>query len=506
MSLRWQKVILQLKGFRDLTRKILKNKKASAGVILLLFFAFLALVGPLFATDDPIYPGSVPVGRMPLGKVSAFPGWYRDFTGNPGYTNNVYATADAKFSDPSGLRLWTNVTTSSGIEVSYNPEAGFDVKGCVQVNFTQAGNVTFSTQFYYPYNIPPPEYATELAYNVETQNQTGQQGTLTMYAYFLHTITAGTKSFPATTPVTLPTTHTLFTRVPYYEISSLNTELYRTYGSDPDKIIFSSPGPYTFAITIQFSGNATATGNPTVLLSNVNLLIYGNSFGLLGTDNLARDIFTQLIAGTQISFVLGIVTAVVSVGLGLIIGLIAGYIGGATDEVLMRITDMLLVIPTLPLIIVLIFVMGQSLLNLIVVIGFLGWMSFARTVRSAILSLKERSFIEAVKSAGGGRFYIIRKHLVPNVFPLIYITLAMSVPGAIVTEAALSFLGLGPQDVMSWGRILYQYEDSGQIATGAFSTWYWTIPPGVCIALLSLSFILIGFALDEILNPRLRER
>jgi peptide/nickel transport system permease protein len=133
-------------------------------------------------------------------------------------------------------------------------------------------------------------------------------------------------------------------------------------------------------------------------------------------------------------------------------------------------------------------------------------MGFARTVRSAILSLKERSFIEAVKSAGGGRFYIIRKHLVPNVFPLIYITLAMSVPGAIVTEAALSFLGLGPMDVMSWGRILYQYESSGQVATGAFAIWYWTIPPGVCIALLSLSFILIGFSLDEILNPRLRER
>jgi peptide/nickel transport system permease protein len=197
---------------------------------------------------------------------------------------------------------------------------------------------------------------------------------------------------------------------------------------------------------------------------------------------------------------------VVSVGLGLVVGLIAGYIGGATDEVLMRVTDMLLVIPTLPLTIVLIFVLGQSLLNIIVVIGFLGWMGFARTVRSAILSLKERSFIEAVRSAGGGRFYIIRKHLVPNVFPLIYITLAMSVPGAIVTEAALSFLGLGPMDVMSWGRILYEYELSGQMASGAFSTWYWTIPPGICIALLSLSFILIGFSLDEILNPRLRER
>jgi peptide/nickel transport system permease protein len=133
-------------------------------------------------------------------------------------------------------------------------------------------------------------------------------------------------------------------------------------------------------------------------------------------------------------------------------------------------------------------------------------MGFARTVRSAVLTLKERSFIEAVKSAGGGRLYIIGRHIIPNVFPLIYVTLALSVPGAIVSEAALSWLGLGPTDVMSWGRILYEFQRSGEIATGALQYWYWAIPPGVAIALLSLSFVLIGYALDEILNPRLRER
>jgi peptide/nickel transport system permease protein len=499
-------MILQLKSFQDIMKKILKNKKATAGVILLIFFAFLAIFGPLFIRDDPILPGSVPVGRMPLGIVSAYPGWYREFTGDPSYTNNIYALSDAKFSDPNGLKMWQNSTTSSGITVSYNSEKGPDVKGCVQMSFTEAGNVTLTTQFYYPYTITPPEYGTELFYSVETQNQTGPAGNITIYAYFIRPLAQGQKVFPATTNITLANTNTPFTLVPFYEIGSLNNNLYRLYGQNPGNVIFSSPGPYTFEILVQFEGNATASGNPTVLLGNVNLLVYGNSFGLLGTDDYARDLFSQLIAGTQISFILGIVTAVVGVAIGLIVGLVAGYIGGATDEVLMRINDMLLVIPSLPLMIVLVFVLGQSLLNLIVVIGFLGWMGFARTVRSAILSLKERSFIEAVKSAGGGRFYIIRKHLIPNVFPLIYITLAMSVPGAIVTEAALSFIGLGPQDVMSWGRILAQYESSGNIATGAFTTWYWTIPPGVCIALLSLSFILIGFALDEILNPRLRER
>ena len=499
---------MQLKNFQNMMKKVMKNKKAAAGVIILLFFAFLAIFGPFLTKDDPIEPGSITGGHMPVGIVSAVPGWYRDFTGNPSYTDNIYVTQNAKFSDPSGLSLWKNVTTNSGINVTYNSEQGFPLKGCIQVDFTDAGSATLSLPFYYQYNSPPPMYAAEWSYLVKTQNQTSQPANVTISVDFTRTIQGREKTFPAALPINVSAVSppASWNPVPYYYTSSISTNLYDQYNTDPVKVIFPTVGQYNFKITVQFSGNATAYGNPRVLLGNVDLLIYGNSFGLLGTDNEARDLFTQLIVGTQISFVIGLVSAVVAVVLGLFIGLLAGYIGGATDEVLMRLTDMLLVIPGLPFTIVLIFVLGQSMFNIIIVVGFLGWMGFARTVRSAILSLKERAFIEAVKSAGGGRFYIIRKHLIPNVFPLVYITLAMAVPGAIVTEAALSWLGLGPLDVMSWGRILYQYEQSGQIATGAFTTWYWTIPPGLCIAFLSLSFILIGYALDEILNPRLRER
>jgi len=555
-----QKLLLNLKNFRDLLKKILRNKKALVGVILLLFFAFLAIFGPLFVTDDPINQGSVPIGRMPLAIRSAVPGWYRDFTGSPQYTTNIYPALDAKFSDPNGLKKWANATSGEGVTVVYDSQSGPDAnsKGCVQANFNSTAgnevipasspeNATYTLPFDYLFSVPPSQFGTELFYNMTV----GQQGPdelavltkayhskigdpnyntdadkngdgrvdlkdlvilsksypnrILITAYFLRTLAQGQKAYPATDNISLAVSNSSgWNIIPWYKISSL--EVFKQYGTEPSGVIFSSPGAYAFELCVSFSGNVTNAGNPKVQLSNVNLCIFGNSFGVLGSDDQARDIFSQLIAGTRISFILGIVTAVVSVGLGLLVGLVAGYIGGATDEILMRVTDMLLVIPSLPLIIVLVFVIGQNLLNLIIVIGFLGWMGFARTVRSAILSLKERSFIEAVRSSGGGRFYIIRKHLVPNVFPLIYITLAMSVPGAIVTEAALSFLGLGPQDVMSWGRILYEYEASGQIATGAFTTWYWTIPPGVFIALLSLSFILIGFSLDEILNPRLRER
>jgi len=134
-------------------------------------------------------------------------------------------------------------------------------------------------------------------------------------------------------------------------------------------------------------------------------------------------------------------------------------------------------------------------------------MGFARSVRSMVLSLRERAFVEAAKAAGGGRFYIINRHILPNVFALVYITLAMSVPSAIVVEASLSWLGLGDPRLASWGKILYDFNSSGIVTTkGLLDYWFWVFPACVSIAILAAAFILVGYALDEILNPRLRER
>ncbi len=188
--------------------------------------------------------------------------------------------------------------------------------------------------------------------------------------------------------------------------------------------------------------------------------------------------------------------------IGLAIGLLAGYIGGLSDEILMRSTDALLVLPGLPLLLVLIAVLGSSIFNLILLIGVLGWMGFARVVRSQVLSLKERPFIESAKAVGAGKFYIILHHILPNVVSLVYITLASAVPGAILSEAALSWLGLYDPSVMSWGRMLHDVQQQPR----GFEMLWWMLPPGLCIAAVSVSFILLGYALDEILNPRLRVR
>lgn len=275
-------------------------------------------------------------------------------------------------------------------------------------------------------------------------------------------------------------------------------------GITPLQQLFPRAGSYRYGIQITLT-KLSQTGpdaQANIYVANLKLKLLGTSFGLLGTDQYGRDVFTQLVYGTQISLYVGLVAALIGTIIGLLVGLVAAYVGGIVDEVLMRFTDALLVLPGLPLMIVLITVLSNGQYNLtifITVIGFLGWMGFARVVRSQVLSLKERPYVEAAKAVGAGTPYILWRHILPNVVVLIYVTLALSVPGAIVSEAAFSFLGFVDLSHMSWGRMLNSVSTQPYI-------WWIMVPPGLAIAILSLSFILIGYAIDDILNPRLRAR
>ncbi len=227
----------------------------------------------------------------------------------------------------------------------------------------------------------------------------------------------------------------------------------------------------------------------------------GNTY-YLGTDDKGHDILTWLFYGAQVAFIVGILASVLSVTIGTLYGVISGYLGGKVDILMMRFVDVMLTLPGLPIILILTSILGPSIWNIVLVIGFLGWSGIARVIRAQTLSLKNRPFIDAARVAGASHRRIILVHLVPNVIPFSFLYMSLGVAGAIISEASLSFLGLGDPKAVSWGQMLYSIQTAG----ATMYAWWWLLPPGLSITALSLGFFLVGRAFDEILNPRLRKR
>jgi ABC-type dipeptide/oligopeptide/nickel transport system permease subunit len=225
---------------------------------------------------------------------------------------------------------------------------------------------------------------------------------------------------------------------------------------------------------------------------------------LLGTNDIGQDILSELIWGCRISLTVGIVAGLLSVLGGLLAGVVSGYVGGVVDELIMRLVDVVLVIPFLPLMILLGSFIGPSLGTLIIVISATSWAAPARIIRSQTLSVKQDDYVQVARAIGATERRIMWRHVLPGVLPLSLSQFVTAASAAILTEAALSFLGLGDPTVKSWGTMLQFAQARGAFFTGSW-VW-WVIPPGLCITAATLGFALAGFAIEEILDPRLSRR
>lgn len=282
---------------------------------------------------------------------------------------------------------------------------------------------------------------------------------------------------------------------------------YRRWGKIMKSLMRNPMGITGIAILVFFVGMAIVGPE---MAGDVKSIVPGNSLRppspehWLGTDNYGIDIFHELIYGARTSIIVGVFSAIIASFLGAAVGLYSGYAGGMKDEVVMRLNDIVLSIPWLVLMIIVAALIGKiDLTGIILIIGLTGWSYTARMVRAQVLSVKERQYIERAKAIGASDLDIIRRHVFPNTFPLIFANTILTVAVSILSESTLSFLGLRPVDEVTWGTMLSFASEASAFQIGLH---WWILAPGLCIVAVVLGFTLLGYALDEILNPKLRRR
>jgi len=229
----------------------------------------------------------------------------------------------------------------------------------------------------------------------------------------------------------------------------------------------------------------------------------GSVFGVLGTDAGKRDLFAGIIGGAKAAFIVGFLAAPIAVIIGIFFGLINGYTKGVKSEGMLMVNDFAYNLPLLPILIVISYTYGITIIKFALIYALLAWGTTARVSRSIALQIKEQQYVEAAKAQGASSARILLKHMLPAVMPYAFAQIALAIPGVILLEASISFLGLGDPTIATWGQILNDAQRANATLGGL---WWWVIPPGLAIFFVAFTFFLVGTSLDTILNPKLRVR
>jgi len=462
-----------------LFREFFKRTFGIIGVILLIFYIAMSISAPFFgpqvlsnwssidAWQD--YPRAVP------------PEWYMQLINAPYFPTLTFETTSPKTSNVTGL-----YESTASITIS-NTYTGLPTGFVFYITYEYSSQVFSTLTIVRPDNrnitlnigsaISFPQTNATISYTARLTSDTPQ---LKEDIYnWLAQNGVDLSGFPSSANI-------IAGHIPF---SQLNQDI--LYRSSAQNL----RGDYIFVVRA-FSFNP-------ITIKDFKLIIQGNAYGIMGTDGNKRDVWAGLLWGAPIALLIGLLTSFLSLMIGLIYGIVSGYYGGRLDEILMRIVDVLISIPVLPLLILFLVYFGRaaSIWVIIFLISIFGWMGIARTARSSALQIKNFPFIEASRVAGASNTWIIFRHIMPQLLPYAYASLALGVPVAILTEASLSFLGLGDPNLPTWGQILNHAQ---RISAVQFGYWWLWIPPGLLIAGISIAFVFIGHAIDEVLNPRIR--
>ncbi|MBA2277568.1 MAG: ABC transporter permease [Chloroflexia bacterium] len=256
------------------------------------------------------------------------------------------------------------------------------------------------------------------------------------------------------------------------------------------------PGTYRMRVQV-------VTADPATEVAPIKVVWGGTVFGWMGTDNLGRDLLEGLLFGFPLALAIAALASLLSTAIGASLGVLSGYAGGMTDAVIQRLSDIVSNVPTLPLLIFLVFVLGSHLWLIILVLVAFSWPGLTILVRSMVLQVRAGQLVEAARALGASRRRIMVRHVFPQVAPFIIAQMIFFAPGAILAEASLSFLGLGDTSTPTWGQMLEAGFRTGALYVGY---WWWVLPPGLLIVLTAIAFMLLALAMEPIVDPRLRRQ
>ena len=448
---------------RELLVGLLRSRRGIIGVSIIGFLLLLSAVAPLIIPIESYFKWSNPNYWINNPKTAA-PSW-TNFFGPKDFEHVSLDTNDAKVISESlegirtdNYRFEINMQADSfpdDIIFLYSVKYG-DIPPVLQIDISRPDNNTFTV--YYSSLPPASNMNTTFSDRIFSTNEIIREALNQYESYFNYSIS----------------------------------------GLEPQVVIFSdTTKPDVLKGVYQISERFFLFDNNSSV-EEAGIILGGKVFGIIGTDDLRRDLAVGIIWGTPIALFIGLTVSIFSVAIGLFYGVVAGYRAKRTDEAMMRVNEIFYALPTLPLLILLTIIYGS---NIFLIIGFLlifSWMGTAKVIRSIALQMRNFQYVEAAKLMGQSDLKVIFKHIIPQLLPLTFASVAIAVPAAILTEAALSFLGLGDPSLPTWGQLLHEANTADAASRGI---WWWIVPPGLMIALTALAFFLIGNTLDAIANP-----